>query len=253
MKALILAAGRGTRLQSIHGARPKCLVRYNDGDYTILDQQIENLFAAGISEIGIVVGYEMEQILDHLQTRYPNALRRFSFFWNPHYAETNNIYSLWLARGWLMDDSFVCLNADVVFDARVLKTALNSRRPITMIVDPEWRDETMKVVVRDHRVVKMSKAISREEFSGTYIGITAFSSTVTSRFFRKLDALIQSGRVNDFFNTAVQQLADEGVHVNPSPTWGLPWAEIDDPGDLQFAREHVFPKLRNLVEHPVAA
>ena len=46
-----------------------------------------------------------------------------------------------------MDDSFVCLNADVVFDARVLLAALSSPRPITMIVDPEWRDETMKVIV----------------------------------------------------------------------------------------------------------
>jgi len=96
----------------------------------------------------------------------------------------------------------------------------------------------------------MSKGIRREEFSGTYLGITAFSAAIHSRFFRNVEALIESGRVNDFFNTAVQQLADEGVHVSPSPTCGLPWAEIDDPGDLQFARGHVFPKLRDL---PVAA
>jgi len=149
-----------------------------------------------------------------------------------------------------MDDSFVCLNADVVFDARVLMAALSSPRPITMIVDPEWRDETMKVIVKDGKIVRMSKGIPRDEFSGTYLGITAFSSLIHRRFFRKVEALIESGGVNDFFNAAVQQLVDEGVNVSPSPTWGLPWAEIDDPGDLQFAREHIFPKLRAL---PVAA
>jgi len=250
MKALILAAGRGTRIRSVHGERPKCLIRLNDDGDTILDQQIENLLSAGVSNIGIVVGYQMNEIVDHVRARHHKFQRSIQFFKNARFAETNNIYSLWLARDWLMDDSFVCLNADVVFDARVLIAALNSRRPITMIVDPEWRDETMKVIVKDGKIVRMSKGIPREEFSGTYLGITAFSSAIHSRFFRRVETLIRSGRVNDFFNTAVQQLADEGVHVSPSPTWGLPWAEIDDPGDLQFAREHVFPKLRDL---PVAA
>jgi choline kinase len=249
MKALILAAGRGTRIRSVNGDRPKCLIRCHD-DRTILDRQIDNLFSAGVSDIGIVVGYEMDQILDHVRTHHHDSLRRIHFFLNQRFAETNNIYSLWMARDWLKGDSFVCLNADVVFDAQVLIPALHSRRPITMIVDPEWRDETMKVVVNGRKIVRMSKGISREEFSGTYLGITLFSSAIYGRFFRIVEDLIQSGRVNDFFNTAVQQLADEGVHVSPSPTWGLPWAEIDDPGDLQFAREHVFPKLRKV---PLAA
>ena len=250
MKGLILAAGRGTRIQSIHGERPKCLIRFNEDGDTILDQQIENLFSAGVSNIGIVVGYQMNEIVDHVRARHHKFQRSIQFFKNARFAETNNIYSLWLARDWLMDDSFVCLNADVVFDVRVLIAALKSHRPITMIVDPEWRDETMKVIVKDGKIVRMSKGIPREEFSGTYLGITAFSSAIHSRFFRRVETLIRSGRVNDFFNTAVQQLADEGVHVSPSSTWGLPWAEVDDPGDLAFAREHVFPRLRNL---PVAA
>jgi choline kinase len=246
MKALILAAGRGTRIRSVHGERPKCLIRFNDDEQTILDQQIDNLLSAGVSTVGIVVGYEKDQIIHHVRNRYRQAMRRFHFILNTRFAETNNIYSLWLAREWLNGSSFVVLNGDVVFDGRVLKPALNSVKPITMIVDPEWRDETMKVIVRRHRIVRMAKGIPREEFSGTYLGITAFSSQIHQRFFRKVESLIQSGRVNDFFNTAVQNLADEGIHVSPSPTWGLPWAEIDDPGDLDFARAHVFPRLRDM-------
>jgi choline kinase len=246
MKALILAAGRGTRIRSVHGERPKCLIRFNGDEHTILDQQIDNLLSAGVSTVGIVVGYEKDQIIHHVQNRYRHALRRFHFILNTRFAETNNIYSLWLARERLNGSSFVVLNGDVVFDGRVLKPALNSVKPITMIVDPEWRDETMKVIVRGRRIVRMAKGIPREEFSGTYLGITAFSSEIHQRFFRKVESLIQSGRVNDFFNTAVQNLADEGTHVSPSPTWGLPWAEIDDPGDLDFARAHVFPRLRDM-------
>src|SRR5215468_3969020 len=104
MKALILAAGRGTRIRSVHGEHPKCLIRLTGTDSTILDQQICNLFEAGVREIGIVVGYEKEQIIEHVERTYARCLRRFHFIVNPIYAQTNNIYSLWMAREWLGDD-----------------------------------------------------------------------------------------------------------------------------------------------------
>ena len=245
MKALILAAGRGTRIRSAHGERPKCLISC-DGD-AILDHQINGLLAAGIWQIGIVVGYESEQILSHVCERYGQNLDLFQFLFNPRFAETNNIYSLWVARDWLKNSSFMVLNADVLCDPEILRPAVKAKAPISMIVDPEWRDETMKVVIRDGRVVRMSKAISRDEYSGTYIGITTFSFEVQQQFFRSMSKLISADRVNDFFNVAVQDLADEGVMVGSTSTAGLPWAEIDDPADLAFAREHVFPRLQYAV------
>jgi choline kinase len=89
----------------------------------------------------------------------------------------------------------------------------------------------------------MSKKIAREEFSGTYIGITVFSKTIQGRFACKMGDFISAGRVNEFFNVAVQELADDGVHVGYTSTDGLAWAEIDDPLDLSFAQQHVFPQL----------
>jgi hypothetical protein len=55
--------------------------------------------------------------------------------------------------------------------------------------------------------------------------------------------LIGSGRVNEFFNIAVQQLANKGISVGFTSTEGLAWAEIDDPVDLSFAQRNVFPQL----------
>jgi choline kinase len=240
MKALILAAGQGTRLRSIHGQHPKCLIRVDDG--TILDHQLQNLHVAGIHEVGIVVGYEKEQIMHHVRSKYRDGVQ-VSLIENPAFAVTNNMYSLWLARHWIGEESFVCLNADVICDPSAIVAALRSTAPISMIVDPEWRDETMKVVISADRIVQMSKRIPKETFSGTYVGITVFSAEVNRQLFDKLGKLVSTGRVNDFFNVAVQQLADEGVHVGFTSTGGLPWAEIDDPADLAFAREHVFPKL----------
>ena len=250
MKALILAAGRGTRIHSVHGDHPKCLIRFDGSNSTILDHQIDSLFSAGVANIGIVVGYEKDQIIRHVIKNFRNEQQRFHFIENPAFAKTNNIYSFWLAESWLNREPFVCLNADVIFDPRILIPAIESVAPITMVVDPKWRDETMKVIISRDRIIRMSKRILEPEFSGTYIGVTAFTADVQEKLFARVNNLIQTGKENEFFNVAVQQLADEGVRVGFSSTGDLPWAEIDDPGDLAFARLHVFPRLTS---HPVAA
>jgi len=105
----------------------------------------------------------------------------------------------------------------------------------------------MKVIIHGDRVMQMSKKISRERFSGTYIGITIFARAIQARFFHKMSMLISAGRVNEFFNIAVQELVDEGVHVGYTSTDGLAWAEIDDPTDLSFAQQNVFPQLATAV------
>ncbi len=241
MKAVILAAGQGTRIRSVHGERPKCLIEVDNT--TILDHQLEALSKAGINDVAIVVGYEKEQIINHVMSRKLSHVQRIHFIVNPAFAITNNIYSLWLALEWVRSDSFVVLNADVIFDAEILDIAVRSKAPISMIIDPLWRDETMKVIIRGDRVMQMSKQISREQFSGTYTGITIFSKAIQARFFDKMRTLISTGPVNNFFNVAVQELVDEGVYVGYTSTDGLAWAEIDDPTDLSFAQQNVFPQL----------
>jgi L-glutamine-phosphate cytidylyltransferase len=131
----------------------------------------------------------------------------------------------------------------VILDAQILPSAMKMNALVSMIVDPEWRDETMKVVISNGRVLRMSKKISKEEFSGTYIGITLFDQAINARFFAKMEELVEAGRVNEFFNVAVQQLVDEGLRVGFTTTAGAAWAEIDDPLDLSFAQQNVFPQL----------
>jgi L-glutamine-phosphate cytidylyltransferase len=244
MKAVILAAGRGTRIRSVHGERPKCLIEVDNT--TILDHQLDALAMAGINDIAIVVGYEKEQIIAHV-----NAMKLITqnvhFIENPVFASTNNIYSLWLALDWLRGDSFIVFNADTIFDPEILHLALRPCAPISLSVDPLWRDETTKVIIVDDHVIRVSKKISREEFSGTSIGITVFCKAVQDRFFHKMHDLIAASHVNELFTVAVEELANEGVTVGFTSTDGLPWAEIDDPVDLTFAQQNVFPQLATAV------
>ncbi len=241
MKAVILAAGMCSRIRQVTQGLPKCLLHF--GDRTILDYQLESLFDAGISEIAIVVGYAQEHIINHVARWHPEKCRRISFIENPRFAFTNNIYSLWLARDWVEMSDFICLNADVLYHPDIILPAVAARADISVIIDEAWRDETMKVIIRDGQVVAMSKAISREQYSGTYANITTFSRRVCQPLFAEIEALIAEGQVNVFFNVAVERLIARGVLVSYTRTEGLPWAEIDDPSDLWFAQTHIYPRL----------
>jgi choline kinase len=243
LKALILAAGQGTRIRSTHGEHPKCLITFNHSERTILDQQIQNLSMAGVQEIGIVVGYEKEQIIRHMVKHYWGSLKRFRFIENHRFAETNNIYSLWLARDWLKGSSFVALNADVAFDSEILPPANSSTAPITIIVDRAWRDESMKVAIRGNQITRMSKQITHEDFSAIYIGIAVFSTRIVDRFLQEIDRLVYQGQKDVFFDIGVQHLIDDGVRIGYTETGSRAWTEIDNAGDLAFARLYVFPKL----------
>src|SRR6202007_3132101 len=98
MKAVILAAGRGTRIRSVHGEHPKCLIEVDNS--TILDHQLDALAMVGINEVAIFCGYEKDQIIAHVNPRRL-LTQRIHFIENPAFAITNNIYSLWLALDWL--------------------------------------------------------------------------------------------------------------------------------------------------------
>lgn len=241
MKAVILAAGLSSRIRSVTNGLPKCLLRFDDR--TILDWQIESLFDAGISTLGIIVGYGKEQIVDHVAERHPEKCDSISFVVNPKFGSTNNIYSLWLARHWIGETSFICLNADVLYHPRIILPAVSTRADISVIIDEEFRQETMKVIIGGGRVLAMRKSIPREESNGTYIGITTFSRRICRPLFAAMGALIDKGRVNEFFNVAVERLIANGTPVHFTTTEGLPWAEVDDPNDLRYAQTTIYPEL----------
>src|SRR3569832_719199 len=115
MKAIILAAGKGTRING-HDMKPKCL--FEVGGQTLLARQMEALREAGINEIVIVLGFEAERI----RSLYEHAA---SFVINSRFEETSSMYSLWLAREHLLN-GFVVLNCDVLFHPQLLARLLSS-------------------------------------------------------------------------------------------------------------------------------
>ncbi len=109
MKAIILAAGKGTRLDGT-AVKPKCLVEI--GGLTLLQRQVESLRELNIERIVLVIGFGAESIRKECDSD-------ISFVENIHFAQTSSLYSLWLAREHLAE-GFVVLNSDVLFHPQLL-------------------------------------------------------------------------------------------------------------------------------------
>ncbi len=111
MRAIILAAGTGRRLGL---DSPKSMIEV--AGRSILRRQIDAFASVGVDDFVVVVGYQRERIVEHL-TGLPG---RFTFVANDRFAETNTVYSLYLARSYI-PGGFFYANADVVFDARLVQ------------------------------------------------------------------------------------------------------------------------------------
>ena len=109
MKAIILAAGRGSRMKHATDNIPKCLLKVKEK--TLLEIQIEALKKAGIKEIGIVTGYLSEQLRDYCENT----------FYNDKWNETNMVFSLMSAQNWLRQSDCVVSYSDIYYDDSIVK------------------------------------------------------------------------------------------------------------------------------------
>jgi choline kinase len=236
MKGIILAAGRGARLNGGDPQTPKCLVSL--GGETLLARNIRLLRAAGVNDVTIVVGCAA----DRVRCLHPDV----DFVENPKFAQTNSLYSLWLAQAHLTD-GFVVMNCDVLVHPQLLADLLTAAHEDALLLayrEPgtEYSDEEMKVRVRRGCVVEMSKAMDPDEADGENLGIVKFGRAGAQLLIQKMDDLIESGAHKAWVPMAFSAFAAERpLHV--IGTRGLPWTEIDFPEDYRHALDVVLPAI----------
>src|SRR4029078_3661486 len=148
MRGIILAPGKGSRLNGTAGDKPKCLVEL--GGMTLIERQIRALEGAGIDEIVAVVVCQADRVRSLCGNR-------LTYVENIRYAETNSMYSLWMAKA-LLSGGFVVLNCDVLFPPLLVAALLSSPPPDALLLSyqqpyqPPLGEEEMKVKVRRGRV-----------------------------------------------------------------------------------------------------
>jgi choline kinase len=229
MKAVIVAAGRSSRLYPLTLDTPKPLLEINGR--SIIERSISNLRRNGIDEIGVVVGYLRERFFEALKDRV-------MFIDNPRYAVTNNMASLWYARDFVGGDEFVYLHGDVVYHPDILKDCLKCGGDITLMVDKKKCDEEdMKVKVAADRFLESSKDIPVDESYGEWIGIAKFSGKGGSLIFSEIDKVLADGKINAYDTYAFTGLARQDHVIDICHTRGLSWVEIDFPRELEKAKK----------------
>ena len=237
MRGIILAAGKAIRLNSILKDKPKCLLQF--GDKSLIEHQIQALVNQNINESVIVVGYEKEQIINHLK----DLPYKKYFIENPIYTETNTIYSLWLTKDFF-DDDFIYFNADVLFDYKIIKRLIEASTKSTFACNSaKCAEEEVKVIINNNRILEIGKKLDIKKCYGEFIGIAKFVNEDNILFKEILNDCIKDRSLwNNYFEYAVNILAKkkELICVDISD---LPAIEIDFPKDFEYAKEVIFPKL----------
>jgi len=233
VQGVILAAGVGSRLTALSGGTPKCLVEI--GGRPLIMHQLEMLADHGIGPTIVVVGYRADEVKAVIGERAQIVV-------NERYAETNSLYSLWLARD-LIQGPFVLLNSDLFFDPTILNKLLRERGSALAYDSTSSRGrEQTKVALRKGRVTDLGKDVPPTLARGESLGLLKFDDSGARAILEAADHLMTAGHedawVIEGTRSVVSQQEVTGVNIA-----GLPWAEIDFPYDLDVARREVWPAI----------
>jgi choline kinase len=214
---------------------PKCLVEV--GGRPLLLHQLDAVRSAGAEQVTLVVGHCHEQVR-------AVAGGEVSFVLNDRYADTNSLYSFWLAQA-ARGDLFV-LNCDVLFPAHFLHQLVGTGgSALAFDSGSGEEDEHMKVCVEMGRLVRMSKQLPPGRRHGENVGVLRLTEAAAQAAFAAAAALVGRGRERDWLGAAVNAIAPNHP-ISCVDIAGFPWVEIDFPHDLARARTRIWPAIESL-------
>lgn len=232
--AVILAAGRGSRLIERTKGVPKCLLRF--GESSIIEHQVAALRECGIRSINAVIGYRascIQRVLGRSVRYIRNELFRY----------TNSLYSLWLARD-CFQNGFILINGDVLFYPDILEGLLRSphRDAIAVQRKSEFDGEEMKVQLDQDRILAISKTLPNRRAYGESLGMAKFSAAGGKALIPVMRDLIENGGASQWAPRAFDAIAGRyPIHAYEVGT--QPWIEIDFPEDADLAANVVWPQI----------
>ena len=243
MQAIILAAGMGKRLKELTRNNTKCMVKVNG--VTLIDRMLKQIDMQNLSRIVIVVGYEGQKLIDYIETLHIHT--PIVFIKNPIYDKTNNIYSLALAKDWLVKDDTLLFESDLIFENSVLEALISDPRDTLALVDKyeSWMDGTCVKLGEDDSIEAFvpGKRFKFDEIKDYYKTVNIYKF---SRHFSKthyvpfLEAYQSALGQNEYYEQVLRvitMLDDPGIKAKRLE--GQRWYEIDDIQDLDIA-ESIF-------------
>jgi len=233
MKAIILAAGRGNRMEKYTVDKPKCLISF--AGKPLLEWQLRNLKNAGISEIGIVKGYCADKI----------TIPGLEYFVNPEWSTTNMVHSLLCAHKWLEKEICIISYADILYPAGIVTRLIHDTNDIAITYDRNWGQlwtkrfgnplndsETFRVDDQGFITEIGNRPSNINEIKGQYMGlikITSHGYSIVNEYLKSVDPAIR--RKMDM-TTLFRSLISIGTMIH-SVGVSEPWLEFDNPNDIE--------------------
>ena len=237
MKAVILSAGQGKRLLPLTADRPKCVLPVRG--QTLIEWQIDELAKSGIDQVAVVLGYRADKVERILRARY--GPQRVRTIYNPAYAVSDNLVSCWAAHD-EMDDDFVLLNGDTLFESAVVKSLLATHdKPVTVVVSHKsnYDDDDMKVELDGCQLVKIGKDLPPDRVDGESIGMILFRGNGPILFRDAIESALRDPSAQTKWYLSVIDKMAQTMPVWTCSVKGLQWCEVDYPADLKQAVEVV--------------
>ena len=247
MRAIILAAGVGLRLQQPPEAQfPKCLLRF-DGT-TLLERHLRVLEAAGVDEIVLALGFQAGKVEEELK----RLGRRAEIVVNDRYDLGSVLTVHTVADAMTRGGDVLLMDADVLYDDSILHAMVaNTDQPVDRLLidrDFEAGDEPVKLCVKDGVPVELRKQLAAGldyDTIGESVGFFRFSEDTARRLAAIVAGYVDSGRANMPHEEAVRDLLLEGGRTfDVADVTGAPWIEIDFPNDVARATEDVLPMIQ---------
>ena len=250
MQAIILAAGMGKRLKELTSNATKCMVEVN-GEMMI-HKTLMHLEKLNLNKIVLVVGYEGQQLMD-----YVNSLglkTPVEYVVNDVYDNTNNIYSLYLAKEYLLQDDTLLLESDLVYEEAVIRKLVDTPYPSLVLVDKfeSWMDGTCITVDEDDNITSF---VSKREFDFTKtdeyyktVNLYKFSKNFSEKYYVPfLEAYCNAMGLNEYYEQVLKVITFLGdLEIKAVKLNGEKWYEIDDVQDLDIAESLLAGKEEKL-------
>ena len=250
MQAIILAAGMGKRLKELTSNATKCMVEVNVE--MMIHKTLMHLEKLNLNKIVLVVGYEGQQLMD-----YVNSLglkTPVEYVVNDVYDKTNNIYSLYLAKEYLLQDDTLLLESDLVYEEAVIRKLVDTPYPSLVLVDKfeSWMDGTCITVDEDDNITSF---VSKREFDFTKtdeyyktVNLYKFSKNFSEKYYVPfLEAYCNAMGLNEYYEQVLKVITFLGdLEIKAVKLNGEKWYEIDDVQDLDIAESLLAGKEEKL-------
>lgn len=250
MQAIILAAGMGKRLGKVTTHDTKCMLKIHD--QTLIERMLDTLAKTEVSRVILVVGYKSENVVNLVGHKYKGM--QVLYVRNEVYDKTNNIYSLFLSKKYLLEDDTILLESDLIFEDKIVFDLIENPHPNLAVVAKynAWMDGTVVTLGEDDNIVQF---LPKKDFD--YSKVETYYKTVniyklsrefsTNSYVPFLDAYQQALGKNEYYEQVMRVITlletnDLKVHRLSTEKW----YEIDDQKDLNNAITLFAPEGKKL-------